>query len=189
MLHDRKINFEDTELKCGKWSLCRHVFQRECIIRLGEASLKGEPRCLWAIRSQQGDQQMHVTARGSAVLICPRHLQRARLGSCCRSCSGGHRAEACTTASLHPCPPPHLCAVNVTTTLAKTTVRLKYKLVLTRRLTPCPYFTLSHCAWGNIWSVKAATRLIFVKRNPYVQQYSQAVQHGELRLRDLWVLS
>lgn len=61
MLHDRKISFEDTELRCGKWSLCRHVFWRE------EAFAEGEPRCLWAIHSQEVDPQPHTTARGRAV--------------------------------------------------------------------------------------------------------------------------
>lgn len=173
MLHDRKI----TELRYGKWRLCRPVFWRERIIRLGETSAKGEPQCLWAIRSQQGDVQLHITAQGRAVFICPWHSQRARPVSHRRSWSGGYGAQAYTAASLHPRPPAHLCAVNFRATLAKTMVRLKYKLVLTR-LTPCPYFSLSHCAWGNILSVKAATRLRFVKINPCAQQHSQAAQHG-----------
>lgn len=88
MLHDRKI----TELRYGKWRLCRPVFWRERIIRLGETSAKGEPWCLWAIRSQQGDVQLHITAQGRAVFICPWHSQRARPVSHRRSWSGGYGA-------------------------------------------------------------------------------------------------
>lgn len=57
------------------------------------------------------------------------------------------------------------------------------------RWTPCPYFTLSHWApGGNIWSVKAATRLGCDRGNPPAQQRPQAARHGEWRLRDWRVL-
>jgi len=147
------------------------MFWRECIVRLGEASAKGKPRCLWAIHSPEGDAQLHITARGRAALACPQHWQRTRLWSHRRGWAGGHGPQARAAASLHPRPRPISALRTSQRPLVKQLLRMKYKLVLTRRLTPCPFFALSHCAWGNMCSVKAATRLRFVKRNPCAQQH------------------
>lgn len=48
----QKDQFWRHRLRYGKWSLCTCSFWIEGIVRLVEASAKGEPWCLWPIRSQ-----------------------------------------------------------------------------------------------------------------------------------------